>query len=46
MIVCDNKRNVTRLVCGSLTGFECLIACDCVNSLDFVFSEKRGIHDR
>ena len=31
-IVCDNKRNATGLVCGSLTGFECFIACDCVNS--------------
>ena len=37
-----NKRNVTGLVCGSLTGFECFIACDCVNWLDFPF-EKREV---
>ena len=41
-IVCQNKRNATRLVCGSLTGFECFIACDCVKSLDFSF-EKREV---
>lgn len=41
-IVCDNKWNATGLVCGSLTGFECLIACDGVNSLDFSF-EKREV---
>ena len=33
-MVCDDKRNVTGLVCSSLTGFECFIACHCVNSLD------------
>ena len=25
-----------------MTGFECFIACDCVNSLDFLF-EKREV---
>ena len=37
--LCYNKRNATGLVCGSLTGFECFIACDCVNSLDFLFEK-------
>ena len=41
-IVCDNKRNTPGLVCGSLTGFECFIVHDCVNSLDFSF-EKREV---
>ena len=41
-IVCDIKRNATGLVCDSLTGFECFIARDCVNSLDFSF-EKREV---
>ena len=40
-IVCDNKRNATGLVSGSLTGFECFIACDCVNSLHFSFEKER-----
>ena len=40
-IVCDNKRNATGLVCGSLTGFECFIGCDCVISLDFLFEKER-----
>ena len=34
--------NATGLVCGSLTGFECFVACDCVYSLDFLF-EKREV---
>ena len=38
----SNKRNATGLVCGSMTGFDCFIACDCVNSLEFLF-EKRKI---
>ena len=33
---------MTRLVSGSLTGFECFIACNCVNLLDFLF-EKREV---
>ena len=41
-IVCDDKRDATGLVCGSLTGFVCFIASDCVNSLDFFF-EKREV---
>ena len=41
-IVCDKKRNATGLVCGSVTGFECFITCDCVNSLDVLF-EKREV---
>ena len=41
-IVCDTKRNATGLVCDCLTGFECLVACDCVNSSDFL-SEKREV---
>ena len=41
-IVCHNKQNATGLVCGRQTGFECFIACDCMNSLDFSF-EKREV---
>ena len=41
-ICIDNKRNATGSVCGSLTGFQCFIVCDCVNSLDFLF-EKREV---
>ena len=46
-MVCDDKRDATGLVCGSLTGFVCFIASDCVNSLDFFFFVLSGcIHDR
>ena len=35
-----NKRNATGLVCGSLSGLF-FIACDCVNSLDFLLRKER-----
>ena len=42
-IVCDNKRNPTGLVCGGVTGFECFIACDRVNSLNFLFEIREVV---
>ena len=41
-VVCDNKRNASGLACGLLTGFKCFVACDSMNSLDFL-SEKRKV---
>ena len=31
------------MVCGSLSGVECFITCDCVNSLDCLFENREVV---